>query len=133
MATRSQRYQQAAIAYLIYGLFYLAGAVYLSSVGIGPSGGVVWYVVGAAVVLIFPVLIWKGFKWFTRILAGLILFRMAGLVQVILGDSGEAVPMPWGGTFPIRSGALILLLIAGVTCFMLIRAGWERRWRIAEV
>jgi hypothetical protein len=133
MANRTQKYHQAAIAYLVYGVLYLAGALYLGSVGVGPGGGVVWYIVGAVVVLVFPLLIWKGFKWFTRILAGLILFRIAGLIQVILRDSGEGVPMPWGGTLPVRSGALILLLIAGVTCFMLIRAGWEFQRRRAEV
>lgn len=115
------------MTYLVYGLVYLAGAVYIAEVGLSEraASGLVWFLIGALFVLVFPVLIWKGYKWFTRILAVLVLVRIIGLVRILFDDAGEVVPMPWGTGLPMAYGAAVFLLIAAVTCFMLARAGWD--------
>ena len=130
MTTQEQKYHQAAITYLIYGIIYLSGAIYLAKVGVAertmsPGGGIWWFIFGAILILIFPPLIWKGFKWFTRILAVLVVIRIIGIVRVIINDAGMMVPTPWGSELSMLYGAVAFLIIAAVACFMLARAGWD--------
>src|SRR5919201_343533 len=94
MDLQAQKYNQAAIGYLVYGLIYLAGAVHLGRIGKGPGGSVLWYLIGAAMAFGFPYLIWKRFKWITRILAVLVLARVIGLVRIALRPGTEPVPLP---------------------------------------
>ena len=68
MDAQARKYNQAAIGYVIYGVIYLAGAIYLGRIGQGPGGTVWWYLIGAAMAFGFPYLIWKRLKWVTRIL-----------------------------------------------------------------
>ena len=124
--TRTQKYRQAALAYLVYGVVYWLGGYYMIEAGVSMRSGVLWLVIGAAFVLVFPVLIWKEFKWFTRILALFLGLRIVGLVRVIGTDEGASVPVPWGGSVPMRVGAGVFLLIAAAACFMLVRAGWAK-------
>lgn len=131
MATRTQTYHQAAVAYLVYGLIYLAGAVYVAEAGLSarsprPGSGLVWFLIGALFVVVFPVLIWKGYKWFTRILALLVLVRVIGLVRVLFENSGMRVPLPGGAEMPMGYGVLAFLLLTTATGLMLARAGWGR-------
>lgn len=126
MQTTSRKYRQAAVAYLIYGLIYLAGAIYLGQVGKGPPGGPLWYVIGALMALGFPVLIWFEFKWVTRALAILVFIRVIGLLRIGLRTERENVPLPWGGEISLQLGAFVFLLVAAVACFLLARAGWQR-------
>src|SRR5918993_3084802 len=93
----ARKYNEAAIAYLVYGVIYLAGAIYLGRIGKGPDGTVWWYLLGAAMAVGFPYLIWKRFKWVTRILAVLVLVRVFGLVRIAVRASTDSVPLPWGG------------------------------------
>lgn len=130
MATHEEKYQQAALAYLVYGLIYWTGGLYLVAQGVAERSGVAWFVIGALFVLTFPPLIWsgarwKGLQWFTRLLAVLVLIRVFGLARVIIGDAGQIVPTPWGGEVPLVYGAAVFLLIAAATCLMLARAGWD--------
>lgn len=125
MATRTQRYHQAAITYLIYGLIYLSGAVYLAETDVVARSGLVWFLVGLVFVLVLPPLIWKEFKWVTRILAVLVFVRVAGLVRVIASHAGETVPLPGGPVLSMQYGAAAFLVVAVVTGAMLIRAGWD--------
>lgn len=124
MSTRTQKYHQAALTYLIYGLLYLSGAVYLARMDVVARSGWVWFLVGTAFLLVLPPLIWKEFKWVTRILAVLVFVRVAGLGRTILTTGGETVPLPGGGTLPMQYGAVVFLLIAAMTGAMLARAGW---------
>ena len=96
MDLRARKYNQAAIGYLVYGVIYLAGAIYLGRIGKGPDGTAWWYVIGAAMAFGFPYLIWKRFKWVTRILAVLGVVRVIGLVRIALRAGAEQVPLPWG-------------------------------------
>jgi hypothetical protein len=122
----AQKYRQAAIAYLAYGVIYLVGAIHLGRIGKGPDGTVWWYLVGAAMAFGFPYLIWNRFKWVTRILAVLVLVRVIGLVRIALRADTQPVPLPWGGEIAMSQGAIGFLLIAVTTCILLARAGWHR-------
>ena len=126
MDSHAQKYKQAAIGYLVYGLIYLTGALYLGRVGKGPDGTVWWYVIGAAMALGFPYLIWKRLKWVTRILAVLVFVRVIGLVRIAVRGNTERVPLPWGGEIATWHGAIVFMVIAVVTCILLARAGWQR-------
>ena len=117
---------QAAIGYLVYGLIYLAGAIYLGRIGKGPDGTVLWYLIGAAMAFGFPYLIWKRFKWMTRVLAVLVLVRVIGLVRIAARAESDPVPLPWGGEIATSHGAIVFMLIAVLTCILLARAGWQR-------
>ena len=58
--------------YLLYGVVYLAGAIARLSperqVSINGIPWWVFYALGVLVLIAFPILIWRGYKWFTRIL-----------------------------------------------------------------
>ena len=122
----ARQYNQAAIGYLVYGVIYLVGAIYLGQIGRGPGGTVWWYLIGAAMAFGFPCLIWKRFKWVTRILAVLVLVRVVGLVRIAVRAGTEPVPLPWGGEIATSHGAIVFTLIAVTTCILLARAGWQR-------
>jgi hypothetical protein len=126
MDLRARKYNQAAIGYLVYGLIYLAGAIYLGRIGKGPDGTAWWYVIGAAMAFGFPYLIWKRFKWVTRVLAVLVLVRVIGLVRIAVQAGTEPVPLPWGGEIVTSHGAIVFMLITVTTCILLARAGWQR-------
>ena len=123
---QARRFNHAAIAYLVYGLIYLGGAMYLGRIGKGPDGTVWWYLIGAAMAVGFPYLIWRRFTWVTRVLAILLLVRVVGLGRIV-ARSGDSVALPWGGEIEMAHGAIAFLLIALVTSILLARAGWQRR------
>lgn len=125
MATRTQTYHQAAVTYLIYGLIYLSGAVYLAEMDVVARSGWVWFLVGVVFLLVLPPLIWYEFKWVTRILAVLVFVRVIGLARIILADNRATVPLPGSGSIPMVWGAIAFLLVAVVTGGMLARAGWS--------
>jgi hypothetical protein len=122
----ARKYTQAAICYLVYGVIYLAGAIYLGLIGRGPDGPVWWYVIGAAMAFGFPYLIWKRFTWMTRILTVLVLVRVGGLIRIAVRGDTAPVPLPWGGEVATSHGAIVFMLIAVTTCILLARAGWQR-------
>lgn len=124
MVTREEQYHQAAITYLVYGLTYLSGALYLAVNDMVARSGWVWFAVGAVIIVVLPPLIWFQYKWVTRVLALLVAFRVVGLGRTIITNDKTPIPMPWGGDLPMRYGALVFLLIAAVTSVMLARAGW---------
>lgn len=124
--SEARRYKQAAIGYLVYGLIYLAGAIYLGWIGKGPDGSVLWYLIGATIALGFPYLIWKRLKWITRVLAVLVLVRVIGLVRIAARVESDPVPLPWGGEIATSHGAIVFMLIAALACILLARAGWQR-------
>jgi hypothetical protein len=126
MDLRKRKYHQAAIGYLIYGAIYLAGAVYLGRIGRGPDATVWWYLIGAAMAIGIPCLIWKQFTWVTRILAVLVLVRVIGLGRIAARAGTEPVPLPWGGEISMSQGAIVFMLIAVMTSILLARAGWQR-------
>ena len=132
MATRQEKFQQAALSYLIYGCLYLGGAIYVAVTGIvgraiTTRSGVIWFGVGAILVVLFPWFISKGYVWFTRILFFLVLFRAVGVARVMIKPTIPAVPLPGGIEISMRVGASIFLLVTLGTSYMLARAAWDLR------
>ena len=127
-----RHYHQAAIAYLIYGLLYLGGAVYLTAIGESArgmaGGGIWWFLFGALMVVVLPVLIWKGFEWVIRILAVLVFIRIAGLVHLMATEALEIVPLPGGIMLPRIYGAAAFASVAAIVFAFLVRAGWPDRF-----
>ncbi len=121
-----QKYHQAAIAYLIYGLIYLGGAVYIAGAGLSRRSGLIYFIIGGLFVAIFPVLIWRGYVWFTRFLAIFMFYRLYELGKIVLRDSDKMVPLPWGGEVSMQAGAAVFWMVAAAACFMLARAGFSR-------
>lgn len=132
MATQDEKFRAAAWTYFIYGVLYWLGALYLTTRGLGIGGGVVWFVLGALFVIVFPWLIARGargggYLWFTRILTLLVAFRAFGVGRVVLAPTLPSVPLPGGGAIPMRLGAGIFFLVTLATMAMLARAAWSRR------
>lgn len=125
MESTKKKYHRAAIAYFLYGLVYLSGAVYLAVMDVVARSGWAWFVVGLVFILVLPPLIWYEYKWVTRILSILVGLRVLGLGRTILTGDAESVPMPGGWQMPIRYGAIIFLFVAAGTAYMLARAGWQ--------
>jgi hypothetical protein len=132
MAIQQAKFRQAALSYLIYGCLYLAGAAYIAVSGIfgralSSRSALVWFGIGAILVILFPWLINKGYVWFTRILVVLVLFRAVGVARVIIRPMIAAVPLPGGIELPMRLGAFFFLLVTLGTGYMLARAAWDLR------
>lgn len=130
MATRQEKFRQAALSYLVYGGFYLAGAMYITMTGVVGRAvtwqrGSTWFGIGAILVLLFPWLISRGYVWFTRLLAVLVLFRAVGVALVMLKPTIPVVPLPGGIELPMRAGAFFFLLMTLGTDWMLVRAAWD--------
>ena len=132
MATREERYKQAAWTYFAYGVIYWLGGLYLATRGLGIGRGIIWFVLGAIFVLLFPWLIarghrGRGYHWFCRILTLLVAFRAFGVGRVMLAPTVPTVPLPGGIEIPMSLGAAIFFLITLVTAAMLARAAWAPR------
>ena len=132
MSIQQVKFRQAALSYLIYGCLYLAGAAYIAASGISrramtSRSALVWFGVGAILVILFPWLISKGYVWFTRILVLLVLFRAVSVVRVIVRPTIAAVPLIGGIELPMRLGAFVFLLVTLGAGYMLARAAWDLR------
>jgi len=130
VATGHEKFRQAALSYFLYGCAYLAGAAYIALTGITGrvmTGGsaLLWFGIGAALVVLFPWLINRGYVWFTRFLVLLIVLRAIGLVRVVAKPTVPAVPLPGGLEISMSIGALIFLLVTLATAYMLARAAWD--------
>jgi len=129
MEQSTRRYRAAAAAYFVYGLLYLAGAIYLGQVGASPralrADSIWWYLLGGAMVVVLPLLIWKQFKWVTRGLALLVFLRVMGLARLFLSPGWDMVPLPWEGQISEAYGAGVFLVVSLGTCWLLVHAGWS--------
>jgi len=131
VATR-QRYRHAALAYMVYGLIYMAGAGHLGLTGASARaaerGAWVWYVVGAAIVIIVPWLLTRGYVWFTRVLTLLLLVRMVGLMRLATGPTAQdPLPLVGGATVSTGTGAIAFAVVAAVAASFLARASFRRQ------
>ena len=72
LQSANPKYRLAAIVYVIYGVIYMTGATHLGLTGASSraaaSGSWMWYVAGILILVSFPLLINRGFKWFCRFL-----------------------------------------------------------------
>lgn len=134
---KNNYYRQAAVAYLIYGIIYLAGAIYLSTLGLSDRGsmenmGWIWYAVGALMVIGIPYLIWREIRWFTLLIAVFMMYRVYELIRIAMQGQQDLIPMPWGGEMARSTGALIFATVAVLTMGMLLRAGLLYQEKVEE-
>ena len=132
MATREEKFSQAAWTYFAYGVVYWLGGLYLYVRGVAPGRGGGWFILGAFFVIVFPLLIARGsrgwgYLWFSRILTLFVAFRAFGVGRVMLRPSMPTVPLLGGGEIPMGLGAGIFFVITLVTMALLARAAWSRR------
>jgi hypothetical protein len=135
------RFELAARAYLIYGVIYWVGGVYLATQGVGVRGarmqsGVVWIVLGLVFVLAIPYLLARRRAWFeawvlsrrdfARILTGFMILRAWHILKVVLRPETASVSAPWGGEITFRAGATVFLLVTVAALVLVGRAAWAR-------
>jgi hypothetical protein len=112
---RRRKYRQAAVFYFGYGVLYVAGVLGLARRtgwwlhGLRPIWTFVFLPLGAAIAVVFAILVARQIRWFTRLLAVLVLGRAAFLFMEIHVQ-------------PVMVGPA---LVAAATAWMLARAGWD--------
>ena len=137
------RFQLAARAYLIYGVIYWIGGVYLAWHGVGVRGGrmmqagIVWIVLGLALVIAIPYLLWRPRAWFerwvlsrrdfARILSLLMAVRAWEVLRVALRAETATVSAPWGGMVTFRLGAAVFFVVTIAALACVARAAWGRQ------
>ncbi len=124
---------------MVYGIVYWLGGLALARSGHGPrgmaGGGLAWFVVGAAFVVVFPWLLLRARVWvdrwilsrrdFARLLTVLVAFRAIEVARLALATKAETVSIAGVGV-PMRAGAWALWLITVLAVVMLARAAWSR-------
>lgn len=139
MAMREEQFKQAAWTYFAYGVVYWFGGLYLKMQGLGPRRHVAfWFIVGAAIVLVFPYLLRHEVAWFdrwvlsrrdfARVLTVLVLFRAFEVGRIALrGPASSMMPGIGGGIPGTTLGAWVFFVITLATAVMLARAAWPPR------
>jgi membrane protease YdiL (CAAX protease family) len=143
----ADRFRDAARAYLVYGIVYWIGGVYLAWHGVGVRGGraaqagVLWIVLGLGLVLVIPYLLARRREWFerwvlsrrdfARILTLLMAFRAVEVLRVALRPESATVPAPWGGVISFSAGAWVFFLVTAAALAVVARAAWDRRAEVA--
>jgi hypothetical protein len=140
VSTVDARYRGAAGAYLVYGVVYLVGGLYLISQGVGVAGArteaeppeamVRWGLIGLVPLVVIPLLLWRPWSflggWISRRgVAGLVaLFLIARSYNVgeVAVRGGGAVPAPWGGDLGFQAGASVFLAFTLAALAFLVRA-----------
>jgi hypothetical protein len=136
------RYRLAARAYLMYGVIYWLGGVYLAMQGVGVRGdrvmqaGVAWIILGLAFVVGIPYLLARPRVWFerwiltrrdfARILTVFMIVRAWHVAGVALRPETASVSAPWGGEITFRLGAIVFLVVTVAALVLIGRAAWAR-------
>lgn len=140
----NDRYRAAAITYLVYGLVYWVGGLYLLSQGVGVAGGrggggtvssvMAWALVGMIPLVVIPLLLWWPWSWlagwisrrsFAWLVATLLALRAWAVGRVAV-RGGAIVTAPWGGEITFRAGAIVFLTVTLVALFFVAHAAWQR-------
>jgi len=141
------RFQAAARAYVVYGLVYLVGGLYLISQGVGVMGASTgaattrtmlrWGLIGLIPLVIVPWLLarrwsWLG-GWLSRRTFAWVLAVLLAVRAVKVGEaawrSTAAVAAPWGGEITFRAGAVVFLVVTLTALAFVVRAGLSGRER----
>jgi hypothetical protein len=136
------RFHLAARAYLVYGVIYWLGGVYLATQGVGVRGGrvmqagVVWIVLGLVFVVAIPYLLARRRAWFerwvlsrrdfARVLTAFMAFRAWHVLRVALRPETASVAVPWGGEVTFRVGAVVFAIVTVAALLLIGRAAWAR-------
>ncbi|PYN09345.1 MAG: hypothetical protein DME02_03990 [Candidatus Rokuibacteriota bacterium] len=134
------RFRDAALAYLVYGIVYWIGGVYLALHGIGVRGaiataGVSWILLGLVFVIAIPYLLRRPRPWFerwvlgrrdfARILTLLMALRAWHVLRVVLRPETASVAAPWGGEITFRAGAAVFFLVTVAAMLFVAVAAWS--------
>jgi len=129
MPSQETKFRQAAWAYAVYGASYLGGAIYLAVMGVTPraltSGDWIWFALGGMILFLFPWLLWRGYKWFARVLVFLMAYRAWEVLKIALAPASKDVALPGGGSIPMAYGALAFFLLTVGAAAMVARAAWD--------
>jgi len=139
MATRDERFRQAAWAYVGYGVVYWLGGLALMGAGLGPGGPAqgraAWFVVGALFIVLVPWLLIRERPWFdrwmlsrrdfARILSVLVAVRAVEMGRVAWSPRYELIQV-LGLPVPFQAGAWVFFILTVATVVLLARAAWSR-------
>jgi hypothetical protein len=138
-----RRFRDAARGYLVYGVVYYVGGLYLLWHGVGVMGSMegrrlgtlaFWALAGLVPMLGIPYLTYTRHAWFerwvfsrrdfTRVVALFLTFRAYKIGQVITHHHGASVPAPGGGSIPFQVGAAVFFVITVGALIVVVRAAW---------
>ena len=135
-------FRVAARAYLVYGVIYWLGGLYLATQGVGVRGdrtmqpGVAWILLGLVLVGAIPYLLAQRRAWFerwilsrrdfARVLAAFMALRAWHVLRVALRPDTASVAAPWGGEVTFRAGAIVFLIVTVAALVLVGRAAWAR-------
>jgi hypothetical protein len=139
VATREEKFRQAARAYVGYGIVYWVGGLALAAAGLGPRGmehgGAAWFVVGVLIVVVLPWLLVRERTWFARwilsrrdfarVLTVLVVLRAVEVARIARAPRTETLAV-LGVDVSMRAGAWAFCLLTVATAVMLARAAWSR-------
>jgi hypothetical protein len=146
VTTPRDPFRAAAGAYVLYGVVYWVGGVYLALHGVGVRGtaaraGIAWIALGAVFVLLVPYLLGRPRAWFerwlfcrrdfARVLVVLMALRAWKVGHVALRPDTATVASPWGGTITFRLGAVFFFVVTVAALAVIARAAWTERGRPA--
>jgi hypothetical protein len=133
-------FRAAARAYLVYGMVYLVGGLYLVSHGVGvmgaSTGGATtrtllrWGLIGLIPLVVVPWLLAHRWSWlggwisrrtFAWLVAALLALRAAKVAETAW-RSTASVAAPWDGEITFRAGALVFLLVTLTALGFVVRA-----------
>lgn len=143
MSQGDDRFRAAARAYLLYGVVYWVGGLWLLSQGVGVMGGTAdggavagmlkWGLIGLVPLTVIPFLLWRPWSWlggwvsrrgFAWLVALLLAIRAWKVGRVALRDDGAAVAAPWGGVVTFQAGAVIFLGVTVAALAFVAAAAW---------
>ncbi len=146
MSTVDGRFRSAARAYLLYGIVYWIGGLYMLGQGVGVMGAMegrrgtsiaFWGLAGLVPLLLIPYLLQARRRWFerwllsrrdfARLVAVLLAFRAWKVGQVALARDGGVVAAPWGGMVTFQAGAALFLVVTVIALAAVARAAWGDR------
>jgi hypothetical protein len=130
------RFKTAARGYLVYGVVYWLGGLWLwiHDVGRGSLWSVVWILVGAVLVVLIPFLLRRRRPWFerwilsrrdfARIVAVFMFVRVLAVARVVFRSDSASVPAPWGGVITYQLGGAVFLVVTIAALALVARAAW---------
>jgi hypothetical protein len=141
------RFRDAARAYLVYGVIYWLGGVWLAFHGVGVRGdlagrGALWIVLGLVFVIGIPYLLRRRRAWFerwvlsrrdfARILTLFMAVRAWAVLRVVLRPDSATVAAPWGGEVTFRTGAAVFFIVTIVAALFVAVAAWSTDQKAVE-
>ncbi len=137
-------FRAAACVYVIYGVVYLVGGLYLISQGVGvmgaPTTGATsltmlrWGLIGLIPLVAIPWLLARRWSWrrgwvSRRTFAGLVALLLAiraFKVGAVAVHGGATIAAPWGGEITFQVGAAVFFVVTVAALFFVARAALSR-------